>query len=75
MNKERRKELARILEALGPLETDLESLAEQERDAYDNMPEGLKNSENGQKAEAAAEALETAHSELSSLMEELRGLE
>jgi glutathione S-transferase len=75
MNKERRKELARILEALGPLETDLESLAQQEREAFDNMPEGLQGSENGQKAEAAAEALETAHSELSSLMEELRALE
>ena len=66
MNNARRKEIATILEQLREIEIliqalpSIRDLADAEREAYDNMPEGLQNSERGQQADAAATALETA---------------
>lgn len=48
MNSKRRKELASIAEALAELQVRLESVIEDEQEAYDNMPEGLQMSERGE---------------------------
>lgn len=45
---------------LSNLLTNVEAVLEEEQDAYDNMPEGLQQSERGQASEAALEALEEA---------------
>lgn len=79
MNKDRRNRVARMITALNriveggieDLVSDLEALKDEEREAYDNMPEGLQQSERGQNAEEAAGYLETAHDALSSLQDSL----
>jgi ectoine hydroxylase-related dioxygenase (phytanoyl-CoA dioxygenase family) len=58
MNKARRKRLDVLSETLAQVRSELEDLASEERDAFDNMPEGLQQGERGQATEAAAGAIE-----------------
>lgn len=60
MNKQRRKELEAILNELADLRSRLETVKDEEQDAYDNMPEGLQSSERGEKAEQACSSLDDA---------------
>ena len=64
MNKTRRKE---IQKSIGEIRDVLQNILDDERDAYDSMPEGLQSSENGivsmyaqENLEAAVDALEEA---------------
>ena len=64
MNKARRKE---IQKSIGDIRDVLQNILDDEREAYDNMPEGLQLSENGimsmdaqENIEAAVDALEEA---------------
>lgn len=60
MNDKRRKEVQAVLDQLLELKASVENLLEEERNAYDNMPEGLQQATVGQASEAAAAALEAA---------------
>ena len=60
MNAERRKEIAKASALIGEARAILEQVATDEREAFDNMPDSLKQSERGQQAEAAADALDEA---------------
>lgn len=60
MNNQRRKEIAAILNEFADLRSRLETIQSDEQDAYDNMPEGLKDSERGQKAQEACSRLDDA---------------
>lgn len=60
MNKHRRKELDEIITELENLKGRIESASDEEREYYDNMPENLQDSEKGQAADMAADALMTA---------------
>lgn len=60
MNKERRKALSNIADRLCPLRDELAELQAEEQEYFDNMPVGFQQSERGQKAETAAEALSDA---------------
>jgi flagellar biosynthesis chaperone FliJ len=78
MNKARRtqvnKELVDVQQALDALRTALEnlqSLAAEEQDCFDNMPEGLQASENGQRIEEIAQAFESANSTLESAIDDI----
>jgi len=62
MNNERRKEIARIIGELQQLQSDIENVLGEEQDAFDNMPEGLQQSDRGQAAENAIDELESATS-------------
>lgn len=71
MNKARRKELETLTSLLNDIQAKLEEarelarrVAEDEREYYDNMPEGLQNSEKGEQADTAASALEDVAQEL-----------
>lgn len=57
MNKQRRKRIKEIIEKLQAL---VEDILDEEREAYDNMPEGLQMSDNGMISEEAQENLEAA---------------
>ncbi len=48
MNKQRRKELERIADLLSECMSGLESVKEEEQEAYDNLPEGIQYSERGE---------------------------
>lgn len=65
MNANRRKRIAEVvalLEAidLGPIQDAIDSLREEEQEAFDNMPEGLQQSERGQATEEAVGHLDEA---------------
>ncbi len=71
MNKDRRKEIAKAVALLQPLIGQLEEIrsivetvAQEERDYYDNMPENMQSGENGERADQAASDLEEVQSAL-----------
>ena len=60
MNNQRRKEIEAVLNELADLRSRIETIQSEEQDAYDNMPEGLQQSERGTKAEESCSRLEDA---------------
>lgn len=58
MNKLRRKELNRAMTMIAEARAIIEAMAEEEQEAFDNMPEGLQVSELGEKIEENASRLE-----------------
>lgn len=78
MNAAQRKELAEINEKLSELMAEAEALksrvediAATERDKFDNMPEGLQESERGQKIGEAADSLDEVVDYLSTMIYDL----
>ena len=66
MNKQRRKELDTLFHKIEALSDELSDVLNEEQEAYDNLPEGLQESEKG---EAMQEAIDNLESALSSLEE------
>lgn len=60
MNRDRRKRLKAIIEAAGQLVEQLRTVAEEEQEALDNMPESLQLSDRWADMETASEALTEA---------------
>lgn len=60
MNKQRRKEIARIRELIQAAHDDLETVMEEEREYFDNMPESFQMGVKGEAAEANVDSLEEA---------------
>lgn len=75
MNKERRKKLVAIREALDAELTGLREVAEAERDAFDAMPEGLQNSQRGEAAGETADTLEDLVGRLDEVCSDLGAIE
>lgn len=72
MNKDRRKRLQEVCDALeGQLAT-LEEIRDEEQESYDNYPESLQESERGQALYQNVESLESAYNDLESLMESIQ---
>lgn len=74
MNSKQRKQIDVIVISLGDLKDELELLASEESDKYDNLSEGLQASERGQAIEEAAAALERAVSSVDDAINELETL-
>jgi len=73
MNKVRRKEISKAMELVGQLKDTIQNVLDDEQDAYNNLAENLQEGENGQKMQAAIDALESAVSsaeEIESYLEE-----
>ena len=75
MNQDRRakieaavEELRSALETMQELHATLESLKNEEQEAFDNLPEGLQQADRGQSMEAIASALDDAVDTLSSAL-------
>lgn len=64
MNKARRKILDQLTTELTDIRERLAEVCNEEQEAYDNLPEGLQASENGERAQTAADALSSACDEL-----------
>jgi hypothetical protein len=64
MNRERRKRLAAL--KLDEVKAELESIRDEEQEAYDNMPESLQDGERGEAMAAIVDALEEVVSALDS---------
>lgn len=72
MNKARRKWLEETINKLEEQKTELESIGEEEQEAYDNMPESLQDSEKGQTMYENIDTLETAASDLDDIITNLQ---
>ena len=71
MNAQRRKEIAKAIALIEDAIAILDSVAEEEREAYDNLPESLQYSERGERMEECAEAIEYVSGELSDQIDSL----
>lgn len=60
MNNARRAKIAAIRSQLDDMVLQIEELSNEEREVFDAMPEGLQQSERGQKSDEAASELENA---------------
>ena len=60
MNKERRKRIQEIVDNLEEIKGRINEIQEEERECFDNLSEGLQQTERGQGYEAAAESLSEA---------------
>lgn len=76
MNKQRRKRIAELVEKIGTIASDLEplvneaeALADEERDAYESMPDSIQQGDRGQEASSAVDSLDEAKSQLDSAKE------
>lgn len=74
MNKARRKKLGEIIDQLETLREDLDAVASEERDAYDNLPESLQESERGCAMEEAADEIDDICSELEELRQRIESV-
>lgn len=74
MNKARRKKLGEIIDQLEYLREDLDAVASEEREAYDNLPESLQESDRGCAMEEAADELEDICSELEDLRQRIESV-
>ena len=64
MNKQRRKAINDISEKVRSLQTQIDTLKDEEQDYYDNMPESIQESERGNVAEEAIDNLQSAYDSL-----------
>lgn len=69
MNKSRRKELEKVSYTIARLKDSMDVIAEAEQEAFDNLPEGLQDSEKGQEMEENVSEMEEIAMELDSIME------
>lgn len=74
MNKARRKKLGEIIDQLENLREDLDAVASEERDAYDNLPESLQESDRGCAMEEAADELDDICGELDELRQRIESV-
>lgn len=71
MNKNRRKQIDDILEQLNPLLLEIESVKDEEQEAYDNLPESMQNGDKGEKMSDAVNNLEYAFDSLTEVIDYL----
>lgn len=74
MNKARRKKLGEIIDQLEYLREGLDAVASEEREAYDNLPESLQESERGTAMEEAADELDDICSEMDELRQRIESV-
>lgn len=71
MNNIRRKAIQEIMDKLEDLKSDIESLKDEEQEAFDNLPEGIQASERGEAMESAVYNLDEAYESIESVIESL----
>lgn len=74
MNKERRKAIEEIIDQLGTLKEQLESISEEEQQAFDNLPEPFQDSERGDAMMEAVSDMEYATSSIDDVMSTLQDI-
>ena len=71
MNNTRRKQLQAIQEELRNLYERLNSLCDEEQEAFDNMPEPLQGSARGEKSQEAISTIESVRDQVSDAADEI----
>lgn len=75
MNKKRLKKVEEALQLLRTAKDLIDAAAEEEREAYDNLSEGLQQTDKGQQSGEAADNLESAQSSLDDAIGNLEEVE
>jgi len=70
MNRNRRREITRAVKLVEEARGILEAVTEEEQEAYDNMPEGLQESEQGEQLEENVTLLEGVVDQLETAADE-----
>ena len=72
MNKARRKELEKALELLEQASDIIDSVKVDEEEAYENLPDGLRESERGETMQEALSSLEDALTDLENVTDDIQ---
>ena len=72
MNKARRKQLEEIVNNLDEQKSAIESVCEEEQEAFDNLPESIQYSERGETMESYISEMEDALSNLEDIISSLQ---
>lgn len=72
MNSERRKRLAKICEQLEEIQVEIQAIADEEQECYDNLPESLQYAERGERMSEIVVTLNDAANDMESITENLR---
>ena len=64
MNKARRKRISDAIEKIAEARQELDEICTEEQEGYDNLPEGIQMSENGEKMQNAIDSLTEVDSNL-----------
>lgn len=75
MNSKRRKEIGECHDALGSIMNKLLNIMTEEEEAFNNLPEGLQQSERGEKMQNAIDTLDSVADSLMSIIEELEEID
>ena len=75
MNATQRKELANLAAQIDTIKEQLESIRDAEQEKYDNMPEGLQESERGEKFQEGIDTLDEIISNLEEAAESFGSFE
>lgn len=71
MNKARRKAIAEVRDILESAASNLEVIRDEEQESFDNLPEGIQESERGEKMSECIEYLEEAIENLGEAIDNL----
>ena len=71
MNAPRRKSIQEVIDQFEDLKSTIESLRDEEQEAYDNLPENLQGSERGEAMSEAADSLDSACDSMDEVLEYL----
>ena len=74
MNKRRRNEVKEVCAKLQAIRDELDDIRSDEQDAYDNIPEGLSESEAAEESGEAIDAMESATDDIEAAIETLEEL-
>ena len=66
MNSERRKRLAKICEQLEEIQVEIQAIADEEQECYDNLPESLQYAERGERMSEIVDTLNDAANDMES---------
>lgn len=71
MNNKRRKEISKVIDSLTEISNTLSILAEEENEAFDNLPESLQDSSRGDDMQEWIDRLEGAQETIDGIIDEL----
>ncbi len=71
MNNKRRKEISKVIDTLTEISNTLSILAEEENEAFDNLPESLQDSSRGDDMQEWIDRLEGAQETIDGIIDEL----
>ena len=74
MNKQRRKTIEEVIGLLEDAKSTLETITEEEQEAYDNLPQGIQDSERGETMYNNVSEMEEASSTLEDVISQLQGV-